>query len=91
MNSETTPTPPPARQTFVVTLATDGDVQGQEILDVLTAVGYHVVELSQPVLRSVENPSAFYCPKCESMHKPPLHLDDTTDCPPYIHRHHEEE
>lgn len=65
---------PPDRQTFVVELATDGGITGDEILRLLVAAGYHVVEVSQPVLRSVANPKAFYCPTCEIPHEPPLHL-----------------
>jgi hypothetical protein len=64
---------PAHRQTFVVELATDGDVQGSEIVDVLRAAGFHIVEVSQPVLRSVANAKAFYCPTCEMSHEPPLH------------------
>lgn len=68
-------TEPRAKQTFVVELATDGDVEGREIVDVLSAVGYHVIEVSQPVMRSVTNPKAFYCHACEISHEPPLHHD----------------
>lgn len=68
-------TEPPSRQTFVVELASDGDVQGREIADVLAAVGYHVIEVGEPVMRSVANPKAFYCTACEISHEPPLHHD----------------
>lgn len=64
---------PRSRQTFVVELATDGDVTVDEIRGLLVAGGYHVVEVGQPVLRSVANPKAFYCPRCEVTHEPPLH------------------
>ena len=65
---------PPCRQTFVVELATDGDVTVDEMQGLLVAGGYHVVEVNQPVMRSVNNPKAFYCPSCEISHEPPLHF-----------------
>lgn len=64
---------PQSRQTFVVELATDGDVTTDEVQGLLIAGGYHVVEVSQSVMRSVANPKAFYCPRCETSHEPPLH------------------
>ena len=65
---------PPCRQTFVVELATDGDVTGEEVLGLFVAGGYHVAEVYQPIMRSVDNPKAFFCPTCETCHEPPLHL-----------------
>jgi hypothetical protein len=68
-----TMTSPQCKQTFVVELATDGDVTVDEVQGLLVAGGYHVVEVGQPVMRSVDNPKAFYCPTCETCHEPPFH------------------